>query len=93
MKLVVELDMYAWISRLLTSHGGPRYASILRRVAAETDVTKLKRFAQLPAEPGAAAPAEPYVVGTISLATQRAKYPPLYPDSTFQSGVLRAGIQ
>jgi hypothetical protein len=33
-------------------------------------------------------PQEAYVPGTISLDAQRAKYPPLYPESTFQSGRL-----
>jgi hypothetical protein len=84
----VTVDMYAWSCRLLTRHGGQRYAAILQRVAAETGDSKLKRFAQLPIEPASALPAEPYIAGTISLAAQRAKYPPLYPDSTFQSGRL-----
>jgi hypothetical protein len=84
----VTVDMYAWSCRLLTRHGGQRYAAILQRVAAETGDSKLKRFAQLPTEPASALPAEPYIAGTISLAAQRAKYPPLYPDSTFQSGRL-----
>jgi hypothetical protein len=84
----VTIDMYAWICRLLTTRGGQRYTAILRRVAAETTDSKLKRFAQLPIEPTAAAAAGPYVEGAVSLAAQRAKYPPLYPDSTFRSGRL-----
>jgi hypothetical protein len=84
----VKVDMYAWICRLLTQFGGPRYAAILQRVAAQTPDAKLKRFAQLPIEATNEAPAAPYVPGTISLAAQRAKYPPLYPASTFQSGRL-----
>lgn len=84
----VTVDMYAWICRLLTRHGGPRYAAILQRVAAETGDSKLKRFARLPIEPANAVPAEPYVPGTVALAAQRAKYPALYPESTFQSGRL-----
>jgi len=84
----VTIDMYAWICRLLTTHGGGRYQSTLERVAAQTGDSKLKRFAQLPIEPRPAAPAQPYFTGTISLAAQHAKYPPLYPESTFQSGRL-----
>jgi hypothetical protein len=84
----VTVDMYAWICRLLTMHGGQRYAAIVQRVASETPDSKLKRFAELPIEPTTEVPAEPYVPGTISLAAQRAKYPALYPESTFQSGRL-----
>ena len=84
----VTIDMYAWICRLLTMHGGPRYAAILQRVAAETPDAKLKRFARLPIEETTEVPNEPYLPGTLSLAAQRAKYPPLYPESTFQSGRL-----
>jgi hypothetical protein len=84
----VEIDMYAWICRLLTQHGGRRYVAIREKVAAETQDEKLRRFARLPIEKGSELPQEPYVPGTISLDAQRAKYPPLYPDSTFQSGRL-----
>jgi hypothetical protein len=84
----VKVDMYAWICRLLTMHGGRRYAAILAQVAKGTDDSKLRRFATLPIEKTNEVPAEPYVPGTISLAAQRAKYPSLYPESTFQSGRL-----
>ena len=82
------VDMYAWICRLLTKHGGQRYAAILERVAAETPDDKLRRFARLPIETTTEIPAAPYVPGTISLAAQRAKYPSPYPESTFYSGHL-----
>jgi len=82
------VDMYAWICRLLTMHGGQRYAAILKRVAAETPSSKLRRFAQLPIEPTDEVPAEPYLPGAISLAAQREKYPSLYPDSTLTNGRL-----
>jgi len=84
----VKVDMYAWICRLLAQRGGQRYTAILHRVAAQTSDPKLKRFAQLPLEATAGVPAEPYVPGTISLDAQRARYPSLYPESTFQSGRL-----
>jgi hypothetical protein len=84
----VTVDMYAWICRLLTQHGGQRYAALLERVAAETGDEKLRRFAQLPIEKTSEVTAAPYAPGTTSLDAQRAKYPVLYPDSTFQSGRL-----
>lgn len=84
----VTVDMHAWICRLLTQHGGQRYAAILARVARETDDSKLRRFAILPIEKTHEVPAEPYIVGTTSLSAQRGKYPSLYPESTFQSGRL-----
>ncbi len=84
----VKVDMHAWICRLLTMHGGQRYAALLARVAKGTDDSKLRRFAILPIEKTDEVPAEPYVPGTISLAAQRVKYPSLYPESTFQSGRL-----
>jgi hypothetical protein len=77
----VSIDAYSWICRVLSGHGGPRYAAILARVAAETPDSKLKRYASLPIEPGSAAPAEPYVPGTISLGALRAKYPSPYPPA------------
>jgi hypothetical protein len=84
----VKVDTYAWICRLLTMHGGQRYAAILDRVAKGTNDSKLRRFAILPIEETDEVPAEPYVPGTISLAAQRVKYPSLYPESTLQSGRL-----
>ncbi|MEO8062182.1 MAG: hypothetical protein ABI821_05485 [Pseudomonadota bacterium] len=84
----VRVDMYAWICRLLTMHGGQRYAAILKEVADKTDDPKLGRFARLPIEPTSEVPAQPYAPGTISLASQRVKYPVLYPQSTFQAGRL-----
>jgi hypothetical protein len=84
----VTVDTYAWICRLLTQYGGDRYAAILETVAAQTRDDKLRRFAKLPIQAGSVLPQEPYLPGTISLDAQRAKYPSLYPDSTFQSGRL-----
>jgi len=83
-----KVDLYAWICRLLAEHGGPRYAAILQRVAAETPDSKLRRHAEAKIQATADVPADPYVPGTISLEAQRAKYPTLYPASTFQSGRL-----
>jgi hypothetical protein len=82
------IDAYAWICRLLTQHGGNRYATILQKVAVGTTDSKLERFARLPIEKGSELPQEPYVAGTLSLDAQRAKYPTPYPESTFQSGRL-----
>lgn len=82
------IDMYSWICRLLTRHGGPRYAALLARVAAETPDAKLRRFAKLEIAPGSEMPATPYVPGSISLDALRAKYPSPFPESTFQGGRL-----
>jgi hypothetical protein len=83
-----EFDTFAWMCRLLNSHGGPRYAGVLSTVARETGDEKLRRFASLPAEnPPGANPAS-YVPGSAGLAELRAKYPPLYPERTFLSGEL-----
>lgn len=84
----VTIDMYAWICRLLTQYGGNRYVAVLETVASQTSDPKLKRFANLPIQPDSKLPQDAYVPGTISLDAQRAKYPPLYPDSTYQSGRL-----
>ncbi len=64
------------------------YAAVLARVAKGTDDPKLRRFAMLPIEKTDDVPAASYVPGTISLVAQRAKYPSLYPESTYQSGRL-----
>jgi hypothetical protein len=77
----VTIDAYSWICRVLSGHGGPRYAALLARVAAESPDSKLRRYASLPIEAGSAAPADPYVPGTISLDAQRAKYPSPYPPA------------
>jgi hypothetical protein len=82
------IDMYSWICRLLTQHGGPRYAAILERVAKDTTDDKLQRFATLKIEPAPDVPATPYVPGTISLERLREQYPSPFPESTFQSGRL-----
>jgi hypothetical protein len=80
-----SIDAYSWICRVLSGHGGQRYAAILARVAAETPDGKLKRYASLPVEAGGAAPAEPYVTGTVSLGALRAKYPSPYPPAARSS--------
>jgi hypothetical protein len=83
----VRVDMYAWICRLLTQHGGPRYAAVLQTVAQNGDA-ELSRFAQLRMGHVTDVPVTPYVPGTISLSAQRGKYPSPYPESTFQGGRL-----
>jgi hypothetical protein len=83
----VEIDMLAWICRLLSKHDDQRYAALLSRVTRDAHELKLSRYAERSNENGKK-PAEPYVPGTLSLAAQRAKYPSLYPDSTFQHGRL-----
>jgi hypothetical protein len=83
----VEIDMLAWICRLLSKHDDQRYAALLSRVTRDARELKLSRYAERSNEKGKKA-AEPYVPGTISLAAQRVKYPSPYPDSTFQHGRL-----
>jgi hypothetical protein len=74
--------------KLLTEHGGPRYAQVLKRVARETTDPKLKAFAEKPLKEIAAANTAPYVKGAVSLVALRAQYPPFYPHRTFVSGNL-----
>jgi len=81
-------DAYAWMCKLLTEHGGPRYSQVLRRVAAETSDTKLKAFAVKPLRKVDAGNTAPYVEGTASLEALRAQYPPFYPQRTWVSGNL-----
>jgi hypothetical protein len=82
------IDAYAWMCKLLTAQGGPRYAAVLRRVALETTDRKLEAFADKPLQKVNAANATPYVEGSVSLDALRAQYPPLYPQRTFVSGSL-----
>jgi hypothetical protein len=81
----LEIDVNGWICRVLAQRGGPRYAELLKRVAAETRDRKIRRLASLDIVNNEGMTAEPYRVGTISLATQRAKYTSPYPESTFQN--------
>jgi hypothetical protein len=83
----VEIDMLAWICRLLSKHDDQRYAALLSRVTRDAQELKLSRYAERSNESGKK-PAKSYIPGAISLAAQRAKYPSLYPDSTFQHGRL-----
>jgi hypothetical protein len=83
-----ELDVYAWMCRLLNSHGGPRYAAILATVARDTHDEKLRRFASLPIQRPNGVDTARYVAGSVSLAELRAKYPAPYPARTFLSGAL-----
>lgn len=80
------IDAHAWICRLLSDQGGDRYSDVLSRVAAETQDRKLRRHATR--KPGKNTTSDVYVPGTLSLDVQRAKYPTIYPGSTFTSGQL-----
>jgi len=79
------VDAYAWICRLLVTHGGPRYSSVLATVAGGATSEKLRKFAKLPMEKTAPAAGAPYMPGSVSLAELRAKYPPLYPQRSLVS--------
>jgi len=81
-------DAYAWMCKLLTEHGGPRYSQVLERVAVETTDTKLKAFAAKPLKKIDAGNTSPYVEGSVSLEALRAQYPPFYPQRTWVSGNL-----
>lgn len=83
----VRIDTLAWICRLLAKDEGQRYAGVLTSVSKGAHELKLARYAEQGVKK-VDRPAEPYVPGTISLEAQRAKYPSLYPESTFQSGRL-----
>ncbi len=82
------IDAYAWICRLLLEQGDGRYAGVLARVAAETKDEKLRRYATLAPSGSARSSAPAYAPGSVSLPAQRAKYPTLYPESTYTSGQL-----
>lgn len=81
-------DAYAWMCKLLTEHGGPRYSQVLKRVALETTDIKLKAFASKPLKKVDAGNTAPYVEGSVSLEALRAQYPPFYPQRTWVSGNL-----
>lgn len=83
-----DFDVYAWMCRLLSSHGGPRYAAVLTTVARDTDDEKLRRFASLPIQRSNGVDTAPYVAGSVSLTELRARYPALYPGRTYLSGAL-----
>jgi hypothetical protein len=81
-------DAYAWICNVLSDRGGPRYAGVLKTVAATTKDEKLQRFAKQRVRAAAGSDSRPYGPGTISLEEQAKKYPTLYPQITLIRGLL-----
>jgi hypothetical protein len=81
-------DVYAWMVRLLTTKGGPRYAPLLAQIADETKSLKLRKWARLTPKKPAGIPRAPYVIGSIVLAEQAKKFPSPYPGVTYTNGRL-----
>jgi hypothetical protein len=84
----IREDVYAWMIRLLTTKGGPRYASLLTQIADETKSLKLRKWARLTVKKPAGIPRAHYVIGSIVLADQAKKYPSPYPGVTYTNGRL-----
>jgi hypothetical protein len=81
-------DVYAWMIRLLTTKGGPRYAPLLAQIADETKNLKLRKWARLTVQKPAGIPRARYVIGSVVLADQAKKFPSPYPDVTYTNGRL-----
>jgi hypothetical protein len=84
----VAEDVYAWIIRLLSTKGGPRYARLLTQIAEETKSLKLRKWARLTVQKAAGIPRTPYVIGRVVLADQAKKFPSPYPGVTYTNGRL-----
>lgn len=74
-----QLDAYAWLCRLLSHKGGPRYTKVLEAVASGAADEKMRRYAKLDIEPAPGADPAPYVPGSIKLEELRRVYPVPYP--------------
>jgi len=84
----IREDVYAWMIRLLTTKGGPRYAPLLAQIADETKSLKLRKWARLTVKKPAGIPRAHYVIGSIVLADQAKKFPSPYPGVTYTNGRL-----
>lgn len=82
-----DRDSTSWLCRLLAERGGVRYAPLLKRVSEAAERYKLRHYASRKIKKVAHVPAQPWQPGTISLTAQRAKYPSLYPQSTYESKI------
>jgi hypothetical protein len=80
--------VYAWMIRLLTTKGGPRYAPLLTQIAEEPNSLKLRRWARLTVQKPANIPRAHYLVGSVVLADQAKKFPSPYPGVTYTNGRL-----
>src|SRR5262249_42012432 len=74
-----QLDAYAWLCRLLSHKGGPRYAKVLEAVASSAADEKMRKYAKLAIDPAPEADPAPYVPGSIKLEALRSAYPVPYP--------------
>jgi hypothetical protein len=81
-------DTLSLIARLLTRYGGSRYTPLLREVASKTNSLKLRKWAKMPLRRSAVSSRTPFVAGAFDTAAFTKKYPSLYPDVTYSSGVL-----
>jgi hypothetical protein len=73
----MTIDAYSWLCNVLRQHGDGRYARVLARVADETSIGKLERYAR-PRGLKADTKQPAYVPGSTSLEAQRSRYPPIY---------------
>jgi hypothetical protein len=81
-------DVHAWMIRLLTLKGGPRYAPLLQQIGEKTDNLKLRKWAGLTIQKPAGIPRTPYLIGSVVLAEQARRFPSPYPDVTYTNGHL-----
>ena len=84
----IREDVYAWMIRLLTTKGGPRYAPLLAQIADETKSLKLRKWARLTVQKPPDIPRTRYVIGSVVLADQAGKFPSPYPGVTYTNGRL-----
>jgi hypothetical protein len=81
-------DTLSLIARLLTRYGGSRYTPLLREVASKTNSLKLRKWAKMPLRRSVVPLRTPFVAGKFDTAAFTKKYPSLYPDVTYTSGLL-----
>jgi hypothetical protein len=84
----IREDVYAWMIRLLTTKGGPRYEPLLAEIADGTKSLKLRKWARLTVKKPAGIPRTHYVIGSIVLADEARKFPSPYPGVTYTNGRL-----
>jgi len=84
----ISEDIHAWMIRLLTTKGGPRYAPLLTQIADETKSLKLRKWALLTVKKPSGIPRVHYVIGSVVLADQAKKFPSPYPGVTYTNGRL-----
>ena len=83
----VVIDTQAWMCRLLAEKGGRRYARVLGTIARGAHDEKVKGYARVPILVVEGVPTEAYQPGSVSLVSQREKFPPLYADAYVNGGL------